>query len=100
MTVEVIEPALRGQNSFSHVRVATLADQRCAVAGRLQSCGQQTLVGEQAEPAVPLNLQGLETVAHGVASGHHRGPRLGREGLHVELLEPHARRGQLVERGC
>src|SRR5262249_59838691 len=76
MPVEVVEAPMRGPLGLRRVAQLPFADQRGVVTRLTQRLGQQALIGRQAEAAEPLDLQRLKAVAHRVAAGHRRGPRL------------------------
>ena len=74
-----------------------LADDGRRVAGLLQGLRQRALLQRQAVLRPRPDHADLQPVPHRIAARHQGGPRRGADRLHVELLEPRARRRELVE---
>jgi hypothetical protein len=85
--------------SGPHVPDATCQPWRCHT-GLLEGLRQRALLGSQPECLAGRDDHGLPAIAHGVASGHQRGPSRRAGWQAIERTPTHAAGSQRVDVGC
>ena len=97
VAVEVIEAPVLWPVFLVSMAQVPLAHHRGLVARLLQRLRQGAFIGGQAVGVVGEDHQGLEAIAHRVATRHQGSARRRADGHAVEGLHPHAFPGQLVD---